>query len=421
MFQIDCIQKSFTKNEKLFTFLIAFMPLTNVYSLPGIPLGLGEILLFVFIPFYIKREMNTSIRDYEQGFMLWFAYVVFVTLALINYFDVPLNKFISTARVAFYWILIFVFGKNFFNLDYFKKMAKIFCLSLSIFIILQSFVYASIGVYIPGILLNIPLHYGDGDGMAVLERSFLLLGYRGFIRPSGFLIEPAHCSQFLFIGLMLFITDFKLEFKIKCKAILLITAAMILTYSMTGIIMLLYAWFVFLQIEKRLSLLKWPIFIIAIMSMFMIMSGLMGVENSSIDRLLNIFTGEYVDMSSNTRLYNGFEQFQKLPLIFQFFGTGIGLFNYVSNMLEFVDSQTYMNTFSGNLFKSGFVGAIIWNFSLLLFFLKSNLLGKTLTFAFFIMSLGCSLFCQPQMVWFFLLIMADIRNKNDRYSCAKLQ
>ena len=406
-------QNECSKEEKLFTFLIAFMPLANVYSLPGIPLGIGEILLFILIPFYCKKGMNTSFRDYEQGFILWLIYVIFVTLIIFNYFEAPLNKFFSIARVLFYWIIIFVFGKNFFNFEYFKKMAKIFCLSLSFFVILQSVVYAITGVYIPGLILKIPLHYGEGDGMAVVEHSLALLGYRGFIRPSGFLIEPAHCSQFLFIGLILFITDFKLNFQIKYRIIFFITIAMILTYSTTGVIVLLYAWFVYLLIENHLSLFKWPVFIIAIMSVIVILSGFIGIENNAVERITSIVNGEHIDGSSNARLFNGFNQFQKLPLLFQLFGTGIGLFDYVSSMLEFVDSQKYMNTFSGNLFKSGFVGAFIWNLSLFPFFFKSGLLGKSLTIGFFIMSLGCSIFCQPQMVWFFLLIMTDIRNKND--------
>ena len=417
---LSAIQNKCSKEEKLFTFLIAFMPLANVYSLPGIPLGLGEILLLIFIPFYCRRGMNTSFRDYEQGFIFWFVYVFLVTLILFNYFEAPLNKLFSIARVAFYWIIIFVFGGNYFNFDHFKKLAKIFCIILSIFIIFQSLVYVTTGVYIPGLLLNLPLKYG-GDGTFVVEHSLARAGYRGFLRPSGFLIEPAHCSQILFIGIVLLITDFKLSSSMKYKMVILITIAMILTYSTTGIVVLLYAWIVYLLTEKSLSLFKWPMFVIAIISVFVIMSGLIDIENNAIERIMNIIDGKHIDQSSNVRIYNGFEQFQKLPSLLQLFGAGIGLFDYVSNKLEFVDSIKYMNTFSGNLFNSGFVGAIIWNFSLLLFFLKSNLQGKTLTIGFFAMSLGCSMFCQPQMVWFFLLIMADIRNKNDRYLSIKLQ
>lgn len=410
---LSTIQNECSKEEKLFTFLIAFMPLANVYSLPGIPLGFGEIFLIILIPFLSKLGIITSIKNYELGFILWFIYVVFLTLILFNHFDVPLIKFFAIARVIFYWTLIFIFGKNFFCLKYFKKMAKIFCISLSILIILQTIVYVSSGIYISGLLPSLPLNYGEGDGVAVIEHTLKYAGYFGVFRPTGFLIEPAHCTQFLFIGILLFITDFKLNYKIKYQIIILITIAMIFTYSTTGIIVLLYAWFVYLLIEKHLSLFKWPVFIIAVISVFLIISGFIDVGSNAVERLLNIVNGEQIDGSSNARLYNGFEQFQKLPMPFQMFGTGIGLFDYVSNKLQFSNSLKYMNTFSGNLFNSGFIGVFIWNFSLLLFFLKSNLLGKTLTLGFFIMSLGCSIFCQPQMVWFFLLIIADIKEKNE--------
>ena len=86
---------------------------------------------------------------------------------------------------------------------------------------------------------------------------------------------------------------------------------------------------------------------------------------------------------------------------------------YVFDNLGFRDASSYMNALAGIFFSTGVVGGGIWIVSLVIMFIMSGLLGKSLVVGFFIMTLGCSIYCQPQMVWFFLLIFADIKEKND--------
>lgn len=401
--------KNVSKEEKLFTFLVVLMAWANVYSFPGIPLGLGEFFLIIFIPFYSKRDMDFSLKRYEQGFIYWLVYTTIVTLILLNYIEAPLYKFFSAARVFFYWILIFVFGKNFFNIDYFKKWMVIFCILLSGFIILQSFVYLIIGVYIPG-LLNIPLNYGDADSLHVLAHRLSLADWKGFIRPSGFLIEPADCVQYLFVCLIVFITDCKLSLKNKFLLSLFISFSILLTYSSTGIVLLFFSWGAFVIINKHVYNIC---FFGIICVFFLIAANLSNTENDAMIRIINVLNGESIDSSSNTRLYNGFEHLKNLPIILQLCGTGIGFFEFILDRLGFVYSSSFKSSFSGIFFMSGFVGFLIWNISLIKNFLYSKLLGKTLSVGFFILSIGCSVFCQPIMVWIFLLIFADIKTQQN--------
>ena len=99
----------------------------------------------------------------------------------------------------------------------------------------------------------------------------------------------------------------------------------------------------------------------------------------------------------------------------------IGLFEYVSVSIGFRGASVFMNSLAGIFFNTGIIGGGLWIASLVVMFVMSGLFGKSLVVGFFIMTLGSSIYCQPQMVWFFLLILADIKEQNGRYISAKLQ
>ncbi len=419
MYDIDQISES--KRGKLFTFLIAFMALGNVYQLPGIPqLGVGEIMLMVFLPFYFRKEINLFLVKETVGFIAFFVYLFFISLIVMNIFNGPLSKLISVARVAFYWFVIFFLGPNLFSLNFFKKCAFVFSVLLSFFIIIQFFTYAATGFYIPGIIPNAPLNQGGIHGIESIQHYLNMAGYLGFVRPSGFLLEPSHCVQFLFICSILIVNEKDLNPRIRIASFFLTTIAMLIAQSSTGIILTLFSWCYFIFVNKEFFRLR--IFMVFLLLIFVVYTLINGFwfDNWALDRLFNILYGSDVDTSSHSRLHNGFNLFAQFPFIYKIFGTGMGSFDLISRTFGFEDSLNYMNCFSFILFSSGFLGMLIWLISLMSFFVSSNREGKSLVLGFFVMSLGCSIFCQPQMVWFFLLILADIRKRNDRYTCVEL-
>ena len=405
------VYNEISRQEKLFTFLVVFMAFANVYRLPIIPLGIGEILLFLFIPFYCKKGINVSMQGNEKIFVLWFAYVTVISLFFINYFDAPISKLFSVARPLFYGVIIFVFGKNLFNQEYFKKWMLLFGIALSSYIILQFVVYLVTGFFMPGFVLNAPLNDGDVIGAQLYEHYLVQAGYRGFIRPNGFLCEPAQCSQFLFVCIVCLFSDRKVAFMRKIIYASLFSLSVFFTLSTTGIVLLFFAWFVYMTIEKRLSVFRIPLILFGLIFTVILMGGFVESGYKSIDRIIAVINGDNIDDSSNIRLYNGFNVFSSLPLSLKLFGTGIGLFDYVSNVTELNSTVKYMSAFSGIFFMSGIVGAVAWNAALFVMFLNSNLLGKFLVSGFFLMCFGGSLFCQPQMVWIFLLVLSDIKKE----------
>ena len=409
-----------SKEENLFSFLIVFFALFCVYKPASISISYGEILMFLCIPLYFKRNMKLPFDRPELGFVIYFFYMAISSMIMGIVFDAPMSKYFSIARAGFYWVLIFYFGKNLFNRMVFEKWMIVFSVALSCFILVQYIVYELTGFFIPGLIAGLHVSNGDGNAIAMYEHSLKLASWRGFVRPHGFLAEPAHASQFLFISIMTLICNKTILFKKKILLVALFSAAVIATQSATGIFLLGLAWLLFISIEKRLSVYRQPLVLVFVaISIYVVFSDEKS-SFSSVNRIINIANGSGIDGSSDVRLNNGMNLFSKLPFAFKIFGTGAGLSEYVFSSLGFRDALSYKNALAGIFFNTGVIGGGLWIASLVVMYLMSGLLGKSLVVGFFIMTLGCSIYCQPQMLWFFLLILADIKEKNDRYSRIKL-
>ncbi len=408
--------KEIAKQERIFSFLVVFFAFAHTYCIPGLPITFGEVLVFACIPFYIKKEMRFPFEKQEIGFVFWFVYMSIISLIFAIIFDAPLSKSFSIARAGFYWVLIFYFGKNLFNRDIFEKWMIIFSVALSAYILAQFLVYKMTGFCIPGLISALPISNGSASGLATYQHSLDMARIFGYIRPHGFLGEPAQCAQFLFISTMSLICNKTCFFRKKICLALLFSFAVLATQSTTGIILGGLTWIFFISKEKRLSVYRFPLLLLCFTLGFYIVLGGVETNFSSIDRIEKIISSSEIDGSSNLRLNNGAKMFSYLPFVFKIFGTGEGLSEYVFNSLDVRDGISYMNTFAGIFFSTGVIGGGIWIASLAIIFFMSGLLGKSLVVGFFIMTLGCSIYCQPQMVWFFLLILADIREKNEKHS-----
>lgn len=407
-----------SKEEKFFSFFVVLMALLHVYHPPSISISFGEMLMLVCMPLYFKRNLKFHFDKQELCFVLFFCYMAISSMIMGVVFDASMSKYFSIARAGFYWVLIFFFGKDLFSRVIFEKWMIIFSVVLSCFILIQYVVYILTGYFISGLIPGLPINNGGENGASLYEHSLYLASFRGFVRPHGFLAEPAHASQFLFICITTLICNKVIYFKKKILLVLLFSAAVITTQSTTGIILLGIAWLLFASLEKRLSFFRFPLVLVFVsIGLYFVFSG-EGSTFSSVERVMNIANGSEIDRSSNVRLNNGMNLFFDLPLVFKFFGTGAGLSEVVFNSFGFRDVSSYMNSLAGIFFSTGLIGGGLWMVSLVLMFVMSGVLGKSLVVGFFILTLGCSVYCQPQMVWFFLLILADIKEKNDRYSCA---
>ena len=396
--------------KEIFSFLVVFMAWAHTYALPGVPISIGEFLMVLFIPVFCKRGMLFPLEKQECMFVLYFFYMAITSLFLIVVFDAPIFKLFSIFRVGFYWMIIFYFGKNLFDKVFFVKWMYIFSVILSLLIILQLVTFLMTGYFISGIISNIPLNRSE-TAIHMYQHTLDLARWRGFLRPNGFLQEPGYCCQFLFICMVTLIFDKGISFRKKIYFGLLLSVAIIISQSTSGLVLLVLSYIMFFYLEKKLFILKFFILFVFIALFLFYFVG----NNSSgfwaFDRIINVANSSEIDGSANLRLYNGFEVFEEIPFIYKIIGTGEGLFEYVLYNLNLDFRRHYMNTFSGVLFSTGLIGLFIWLFAQFTLFIKSNLYGKCLVIGFFILSMGESIYCQPQMVWFILLILADVNEK----------
>ena len=401
------------KKERLFSFLIVFMMFGNTYGVPSLPIGFGELVLVLFMPFYLKTGLNFLSGTAEKLFFIHFIYVAFVSCLLVNYFEAPLSEPIKRiARNGFYYFIIFYLGPNLCNRYYLEKYIICFCIALSLFVCLQFACFRFTGVVIPGVLYNMPMGNGAASGYHIYQASINSIAYWGRYRPNGFLCEPAHVSQSLFVGLLILLHSNYFLKKNRILLALLFTIAVLMSQSSTGIIAMGLAWGTYFFLQKKIDVGKIVIAICACLFILLSQNNSFKSNDESynaISRIQNSTSKTTADASTNVRIYKGFETFFDLPFAFQMIGTGWGMYESVmkttreNNTVE----QEYSNSFSAILFASGYLGFTLFLLAFGFLFYRSNKLGRLTIVGYWILSLGTSLYVGPVFGWIMFLALMN--------------
>lgn len=399
--------------NRVFSFLVIIMMLGNVYLFPFFKsLDMGEVLVMTFIPYFlIKTDRLTISKEYSLIY-LFIIYSLLTTMAMCALLDGDIGTpLVRMIRDFFYYFVIFFLGTHFFDMKSFKKILVYFCVILSTFIILQVLVYTISGYLIPGLLMNAPLNDGGYTGAQLYSNYIRYASIAGYLKPNGFLCEPAHCAQCLFVAILVLLFDEKCE-RNDIKIAFFISIGMALTMSTSAMLYLMFAWGIWCIKEGKKNFIK----ILAIL-FFVSVLGIVAIKNGQLDnvsvviqRFTKTISGEVVTNSSELRMMKGFSTFLALPLLQQVFGIGFGNYsaaissiisNVEINMLE----SEYMNTVAYILVSSGVIGFIL----IILFFVYvyrcSYGMSRIMIIALLIMSLGSSVYSSPIWIWAMLLIL----------------
>jgi len=404
-------QENITTKEKFFSFVIVFMMFGRVYSFLGTQINIGEILLILAIPFCYKRNAPLMLGTAEKTFFLYVTYAIVSTCFLCNYFDAEL--FDAIIRILrnhlFYSIVIFFLVPNLARRECFEKYLVYFCFFLSSFVVLQFVSFRLFGFVLPGWIPNMQLSTGI-SGAELYKNTIQRLAYFDY-RPCGFLLEPAHAAQSLFIGSL--VTLYSKNSK-NIPLAIFFSLTIFLTQSSTGVFALFYLW-IFYFCSGNISIIKKGfLFFIAIL-ILVVGSQLSFEKGNSIGRAHEAMDESTADGSAYVRIYNGLNLFYELSVPLQIIGTGQGLYKYVignaSNNGK-VDSQEYMSSFSALLFESGLLGFGLFACFFVILYKKTNLLGRMGIGGYWLMSLGCSIYASVFYVWIMALILFDKREKN---------
>lgn len=232
-----------SRNVKVYTVLIALLPILSIYA-SGVPgINLGELFLVAFFVYSLVFVKKGSFNSYTHVTILIFfgGYVIFSTLISMFFDSSQINDvMVRTIRFCFYIFVIFYLSRKFFSLNYAIKIIKYVSIAGTFYIIIQNISYHFFGIILKGFLPFVPVYtslYETYDYAALYEMIFY--------RPTSFFLEPAHYAQYVLIGLLVFL--FKEEFNLKnIISSVFITSGILLSTSGQGLIITTLIWFVYM-------------------------------------------------------------------------------------------------------------------------------------------------------------------------------
>lgn len=407
--------------NRIFSYLIVLMMLGNVYLFPFFKsLDMGEIIMMIFIPYFVLNMNSFSIKREYSLIYVFVGYSLIVTL----FMSVVLNGNISDPIVRmirdfFYYVVIFLLGTHFFDMNTFKKVLIRFCILLSAFVILQVIVYSLVGYLIPGFLMGASLNDGGYTGAQLYSKYISYANIAGYLKPNGFLCEPAHCAQCFFVAILLLLFSNNKE-KNDIKWAVFISIGTVLTMSTSAMLYLMFAWGVWCFKESKKNFLRIIIIVFCaiLLMVILIKNGYLDNVMIVVQRFTLTISGDNITNSSQLRMMKGFTTFLALPLLQKVFGIGFGNYAAIipiignSLAINMVDNE-YMNTFSYILVSAGVIGFVIMCMFFVRLFHQNSGLGRIMIVALVIMSFGSSIYSSPIWIWMMLVILYSGRRGDE--------
>ena len=401
------------KQNRIFSYLVVIMMLGNVYLFPFFKsLDMGEVMLIAFIPFFVMKMRNTTIKREYSLIYMFVCYSLLVTMIMSVLLDGSMsNPAVRMIRDFFYYFVIFFLGVHFFDMRSFKKILVRFCVLLSAFVIVQVLVYTLIGYFIPGFLMSAPLNDGGYTGAQLYSNYIRYASIAGYLKPNGFFFFFSYCAQCFFVAILVLLFGNYKE-KNDVRIALFISIGMAFTMSTSAMLYLAFAWGAWCFKESKKNFIKIFVIVVCVLGV-----GAVALRNGQLDNVMVVIqrftktlSGDNVTNSSQLRMMKGFTTFLALPLPQKIFGIGFG--NYLaavplisrSATINMINSE-YMNTVSYILVSAGIIGFIIMALFFIRLFRNNFGLGRIMIIALVIMSFGSSVYNSPIWIWMMLLIL----------------
>lgn len=400
--------------SKLFTILIVLMQPMCVYKsfIPNV--SIGELLMIILLLILILDIIITKNKIKINSLIIYVTYALIVSTIVFVFTNIGNEESVKRLiRDGFYLSLFFVFGVNYFNYNYGIKLYRCIACILSSYIILQFIIYIGFGYYLSGFIPFLDITVTGNISSSQLMAHYLRTAeIDGYLRPNGFLLEPAACAQYLAPALILYLfkADKSFPDNYEYKKIILITVGMLLTVSANAYISLFFIYFVwgvfiFLKqrIPKKVLLMSTILIILGIL--FLIFSN---TGKDVINRFLGLIRNEQSQGSSAVRVLRGIAFYFSMPVWFQIFGMGFGNFiqfksEYnINTIYETMDE--YMNTNAYILTSVGLIGFLIYCYFIFKFTKNRKPQSKVLVYLLLIFGLSCSIYSTPTFILILLLI-----------------
>ncbi len=410
--------------SRLYVVSIFILPILVIYASPIASVNIGEIWMFIFMSIAMIDMRLKSYKIRTNAFYWYIAYAFFSSLvaALIFAGTFAYNGMEMLERVlrdTFYFVIVLIFGSNYFHFNYAVKIMRKVAVVLSIYMLIQYLSYLIFNISLPNVIPFLKTTISGGvQGQELVENFTKSAGYNGYMRVAGFFAEPAICAQFLSIALLLEL--FRIEDSIKVfRYALLYTMAIIPTFSVNGYVALIICWggwlFFNKQFKKKVTFLPIMFIILAIGVYFILTNEF---TKQVFDRLLLLSDTSVTTGSSVLRVIRGPAFYLAMPLFFQIFGVGFGNFLQFRELYAittiYETTDEYMNTNSYIMISAGIIGFLIYLLTLYLASRRKVMVSKMILLILVVFGFSSSIYSTPQFVIMLLFILYS-PNKSDMY------
>jgi len=401
---------------KLCSLILVTLPIFGQYSsfIPGVSLG-DLLLLFVMLTIIINKNLKINIRKNRVLCIFWYYALISSLVSFLFQQVFYLKSCTRFIRFSFYVLAIILLTSEVFYKEHLINYYRILSLLISIYIILQFFIYKIFGILLP--IKILPLEWIDGRVYGTQEA--LLWASVFYLRPSGIFAEPGYAAQYLIPGVLLSLYgwyDISLKNN-KIRDFVIILSAIILTTSSQGLYLSLFIVFVYIiqRFAERNTLdnmMNNVIIVILGLFVFVFFINSIIFERSVVYVLNNIRGG-----STGLRIFRGIAVYLKLPLLYKVIGVGHGnIGNYVinNNITTIYDpmpldlvSADYTNAISQSLLYYGIIGLVLMTKYYISIIKKSSMEIKPLTIVFFMMTFISSVFFNLTTIFYMILILSS--------------
>lgn len=342
-----------TSKSHFFTTMLLLSPVVGLYSISTTVLNLADLVVFLALLFVLTRSIIENKIRICNELLPYYLYIILHLLfsLILCRFNDHVDFLGSTMRYLLILTSLIFFVKQYFDVEYGLKIYKYICIFSTVFLIIQTVVCVFFNYYIQGFLeiSFLPIHredlYDFGEDLSVYE----------IFRPRSIFSEPAAYAGFV-IG-YLAISLFKIGKK-ELPVQLFLSLGLLLSMSSTGILLMIGTWIMFFAI--KFSLVVSRRYILTMLCIPFVLFMILQSE------FFQNFLYRFLYTRSTQDRFQGYEwimqYFKEKPFLF-LIGVGNGGIQY---------DDIFLADYGRLIFYYGLVGVVIFAFSMVLLYLKSE-------------------------------------------------
>lgn len=392
--------------------LLILFPILDQYAGIVSQVSLGETLLILCYGLFLLKtrfSLQNSFGTDATAYVLMLMFIAVLSLAdvLILQSSAVSDSLVLLMRMTVYAVVVIQLGQYAFDHERVYKIYEAVCIAMAVYLLLQYVAYYVFNAILPTYLSMIPVK----PSLAAYANRDMAYVYSVSFRPSALFSEPAKLAQFMYPYLLMelyFVTN-KSKYAHKLR-IMLVCAAMILSTSFMGTVLIIMA-FGLSFFSKKITANR---LILAIAVALVVFAVLLNTDifRSNLQRIVSGLTKSSGVSSASLRLLRGWEIFFKLPILNQIFGVGLG------NIGGFLTSHDisikyggnygyaeYASTFTYILVTLGILGMIGFVAFFAVLYRRCGSYGKRMIVSLVVMSMGSSFLVTPTWVQWLLVIL----------------